>query len=369
MKLGRNENCWCGSMKKYKKCHLNKEKGKRISKAEGVELTNLFTSKKKCSAPKFMKHECSNKVIKAHTLSKSNSLREIAEDGHVMGMKHGLSSMERNSGKLTFEKIGIGSASTFTGFCSIHDKALFSCIEDQRFIESLEQMTFIAYRTLMRELYVKEANKIFAEHAKDFDRGMPLAFQIFWRKKSQELTAGAELSIKDLSHLISAIKASLENKKYNALRHFIIRLADIPKVMGSGVFSPIIDLYGTETQEITLTEKRPAYMILNLLSLDSKGYMIISWLPEDDLIIMKLIKSIIDMEKSKASNKLINLSFMHLENIFSSISWWNSLGEKKGNIEKLMMQGVEHFRYDMNLFDNDQTEYGAISIESHDILN
>ncbi len=26
-KLGRNEPCWCGSGKKYKKCHLNKSDG------------------------------------------------------------------------------------------------------------------------------------------------------------------------------------------------------------------------------------------------------------------------------------------------------------------------------------------------------
>ena len=31
-KLGRNESCWCGSGKKYKKCHLD-EDAKKISKA------------------------------------------------------------------------------------------------------------------------------------------------------------------------------------------------------------------------------------------------------------------------------------------------------------------------------------------------
>jgi SEC-C motif len=25
MKLGRNDQCWCGSGKKYKKCHLDRE--------------------------------------------------------------------------------------------------------------------------------------------------------------------------------------------------------------------------------------------------------------------------------------------------------------------------------------------------------
>ncbi|HFT8046801.1 TPA: SEC-C metal-binding domain-containing protein [Klebsiella pneumoniae] len=28
-KIGRNDSCWCGSGKKYKKCHLGREKEKK----------------------------------------------------------------------------------------------------------------------------------------------------------------------------------------------------------------------------------------------------------------------------------------------------------------------------------------------------
>ncbi len=33
LKLGRNESCWCGSGKKYKKCHLPEEEKKAVAKA------------------------------------------------------------------------------------------------------------------------------------------------------------------------------------------------------------------------------------------------------------------------------------------------------------------------------------------------
>lgn len=32
VKLGRNESCWCGSGKKYKKCHLEEDEGKLSKK-------------------------------------------------------------------------------------------------------------------------------------------------------------------------------------------------------------------------------------------------------------------------------------------------------------------------------------------------
>jgi hypothetical protein len=32
--LGRNDPCWCGSGKKYKKCHLDKDEKKAVKKYE-----------------------------------------------------------------------------------------------------------------------------------------------------------------------------------------------------------------------------------------------------------------------------------------------------------------------------------------------
>ena len=44
--LGRNDLCWCGSGKKYKKCHLKKDELKRVEAAYSAQLTarNLMAS-------------------------------------------------------------------------------------------------------------------------------------------------------------------------------------------------------------------------------------------------------------------------------------------------------------------------------------
>jgi len=36
VKPGRNDLCWCGSEKKYKKCHLPEEQGRAAEKACGL---------------------------------------------------------------------------------------------------------------------------------------------------------------------------------------------------------------------------------------------------------------------------------------------------------------------------------------------
>lgn len=37
--LGRNDLCWCGSGKKYKKCHLKKDELKRVEEAYSAQIT------------------------------------------------------------------------------------------------------------------------------------------------------------------------------------------------------------------------------------------------------------------------------------------------------------------------------------------
>ena len=63
MKLGRNKPCWCGSDKKYKQCHLDRELQEPINKGVIHKQTNGFYSQKYCSVPSSMKAECSRKII------------------------------------------------------------------------------------------------------------------------------------------------------------------------------------------------------------------------------------------------------------------------------------------------------------------
>ena len=119
MKIGRNEKCWCNSGKKFKHCHYGRENETPISKGEAIGYTQKNSLRKCCYVPDSLKHECSKRIINAHTVSKSGSLKEIAdESNHVLGLKISLPNIIKNEGKLIPEKIGINQASTFKGFCS-----------------------------------------------------------------------------------------------------------------------------------------------------------------------------------------------------------------------------------------------------------
>jgi len=61
-------------------------------------------------------------AIKSHSQQKAVALKAIAKNGHVFAL-------DRKTTFIEFGSVGINEASTFKGFCSPHDAALFSNLE------------------------------------------------------------------------------------------------------------------------------------------------------------------------------------------------------------------------------------------------
>lgn len=128
MKVGKNEPCSCGSGKKYKKCCLKKTEEQKYAEAIIGSLSTLRRDSriKRCLHP--TQQECDGSIIKAHAIQNNRILNKIDLDGYVF-------TMDRTS-NLIFQdaqKKGRKIATTFTGFCSYHDKVLFQEIEGREF--------------------------------------------------------------------------------------------------------------------------------------------------------------------------------------------------------------------------------------------
>lgn len=119
MKIGRNASCPCGSGKKYKKRCLNKTDEYRLFEAIASSAQNLKRELqiKKCLHPN--QNECNGKIIKAHAIQNNRILNKIAENGILITLD-GTSHLIFQSSDAKGRKI----ATTFTGFCSYHDKTL-----------------------------------------------------------------------------------------------------------------------------------------------------------------------------------------------------------------------------------------------------
>ena len=100
----------------------------------------------KCLHPK--REECSEKIIKAHSIQNNRILNFISENGKVISMRD------------KFSPIGRGVATTFSGFCSKHDNQLFVDIEDIPYLTgNMKQNFLFSYRALCYEMIAKETAK------------------------------------------------------------------------------------------------------------------------------------------------------------------------------------------------------------------
>ncbi|MGI2108993.1 YecA family protein [Shewanella frigidimarina] len=342
MKLGRNEPCWCGSSRKYKHCHLGREKQSPVDKGTIKKELNSFNSKKYCSVPESQKTDCSKKIIKAHSVSKSSSLKAIAVDGHVYSTfktNHDFSSSKRVRPK----KVGINQASVFTGFCSNHDKQIFAPIEDYAFDTSDVHCFLVAYRSLCRELFVKESVANTFSFARELDKGKALSEQIMIQKMAKYYGSNNDLTMGDLRYLKQKLDNMFLCKEYGDLHHFVIELESPPKAMTSAVVGYTVGFDGELLQTISNDPKNiPDYVFINSFSSDGRGYTVLSWLEEHSVSNLKFLKQLQSTES--ISNSLSTFTFAMVENIYLSPLWWESLNEsQQEKVCEIYAQGaMEH---------------------------
>src|SRR4051794_22167107 len=92
-KRGPNETCWCVSGRKYKHCHMRRDKLLQTGYLHPVDAREALQHAKNflqqnnrrpaCFCPPAFRSECSDRIVKAHTISRSSALDLISERDRV----------------------------------------------------------------------------------------------------------------------------------------------------------------------------------------------------------------------------------------------------------------------------------------------
>jgi len=332
MKYGRNDICWCGSGRKFKKCHLDREKQEPVKHWEvGAQFRKDFSAKV-CSVPAAMQGECSEQIIRAHTVPRAGSLAKIAEKGHVLGFVFSLENMIKNNGVLQPQLVGINNASTFTGFCSNHDNALFSSVEKHLFTGSQEQCFLLAYRALARESYTKLAASVSAENHSNLDQGRSISEQMRIQAISGLYGAAVGVGVEDNQHHKARFDAILTSQDFSSVRSYIITFDEPPPIMCSGAFSPETDFAGKQLQNLSDYATIPHTISVTSFYGGALGHVVFTWMPEDDPVCMPYIQSLACIPDANLASTLVRIFFETFENIHISPSWWRSLSAEQQKV-------------------------------------
>ncbi|SNT68294.1 SEC-C motif-containing protein [Amphiplicatus metriothermophilus] len=327
--VGRNESCWCGSGKKYKRCHWNRENQSPIPVWSAADAFKAAHSQCLCLAPQNLASACSGKIVKAHTVPRSGSLKRIAKDGHVYGWSFSdLNKRANHQGIPQPTRIGLNIASTFMGFCDAHDNAIFKPVENEKFVFSPEQCFLLGYRALAYEKYMKDAQANSINIIRDVDKGWSLNHQISHQNGVALYTHGVTAGQRDIDEDKSFYDNVLTSEDYSSMRSYIVKFEKTPTIMCSGRLAPIYDFTGALLQDGCDPNVKLRHLSLNSFASGDGGAVVFTWLEDSDNVCVPFARSLHATDHAILADTLTRLMFENLQNIYWSPTWWDNLPDE-----------------------------------------
>jgi SEC-C motif-containing protein len=321
----RNAPCWCGSGKKYKKCHLNRETAQPPNIFSVAQQQRKLFQRKQCLHPE-APAACKGAIVRAHTVRRRADLATIARDGHVYQGRADPGTLLRTGGRVEAQLIGIREASTFLGFCEGHDAATFAALETRSFAATAEQCFLLAYRALSKELYLKAAQLDSSSLLRDADKGRSVALQLAVQHEVEVMEAAAAESLSNLNHHKSLFDADLLASNYSNIRFTVFNLDRPPELVCGGVTEPHYSFAGRQLQHMDqLGLERWDLVSFSLLATETGGAAVFAWRSNSDTSARALVDSLLALKKKLQPHALVRFALEHFENTFLAPSWWEGL--------------------------------------------
>lgn len=323
-KLGRNDLCWCGAGKKYKRCHLQRERQEPVRLQELIDEQNRAGNLSMCMHPDAGPGECVGPIVRAHTIQRAGGLYRIAVGGHVYGFCPDIARLPNSGGLFMPQRIGIKQASTFTGFCATHDSQLFRPIETRLFSGTPEQSALLGYRAVCREMFAKKVAMRGASVIKKLDRGKAMEDQIFLQQLAVDHEAGLRAGLQDVTAFKGAYDSMIAATDFSSAGHYIVSLDRVPDIMCSGVFAPEADFCGGSLQKLYPLDEPVDHVAFSLFANDTGGAAVFSWVKPNPTAV-RLSASIGRVPDDQLPGLIACFCFEFFENTFWSPKWWDQL--------------------------------------------
>ena len=286
---------------------------------------------------------CSGTPISSHTISKSLYLLQIAEDNKVLSWETDHWAAEALSVTELASQTTV-KASTFPGFCSIHDSSLFKCLDDKPFMATREQLFMFAYRTHCREVHCKKAQILGFPQPEDVARlhGHPepeKAMHSWFAKLNIESMAVGERD--GLIHH-QRLDNILNSADYHRMCSCVIPFSwdAKPFMATAGSFYPDFDVTGKPIQDFGDAMKVLNTIHVTILPASGQSYAIFSFLDVETNGPQQLIESMI--KSSRLGDLIAWLPFCYIENTVVRPSWWNTCSsEMKKAIKEAFHDGID----------------------------
>lgn len=351
-----NERCWCGSNKKWKKCHKNRHL-EPSNMNHSIPEMNEIKKQGFCLHPLSSSSSCNGGIIDAHTVQKKGGgLISISEkkQSEVSTFNPFNNKFGKNPTNIFNPRIA--SASTIRAFCKKHDCEIFSPIENDNLTLSKENAFLFSFRALSYEYFAKKKILETSSIMRDYiDRGMQFEDQ----RKTQEFI-NYNLNMHNYEFRVMELKKNLYDKifiekKFDLVRYYAIWFDGTLPITSCGIFSPEYDFSGKKINNFNRES-----ISLNIISFQGKSIALFGWLDNIGNASQRYIDSL-KLMNDKA-NAVIYAAFKEIENVYFKPSFFENLSiSEQQEIRSVAYTGTP-FMKDENSFLKLSKSYSQLKV-------
>lgn len=311
---------------------MNKERSKVFS----CLVEQLNKRRNWCFWPR---EQCNNAAIRAHSVQNARILDRLCHNGHVvmpkikLGRKTGLD--------IEFRPVGRNIATTFTGLCAKHDRALFSPIENDSIkLTDRQHLFLLAYRAVLKEAY--DSTKAMVDTHLTYFKGIELGL---WPGDVPSDAGIHDLDMKILAFQTFLVRGFFDeayrNSDWDAVDHKVFYCQSRPALAVNSMFTTDLPSNVTDTA---------AYTMLNIFPEDCRTTAVIfSFLREDRTQAEAAFGDIWSRnERYYQQYQLSKLILKNAGNFAISPMLYEKFEEKKiNNIRKYFIKNIGHSSYEM----------------------
>ncbi|MFZ2406146.1 MAG: hypothetical protein WAW41_13490, partial [Methylobacter sp.] len=265
-----------------------------------------------------------NSIIDAHSIQRNRSLSSIARNGEVYVVARNIGNLKKNGDNLTYKKARIKSFSTFAGFCQYHDNELFKSIDDFPLTPTEQQIFLYAYRSLCRELFVKENSLALIDsqikcHNNKADIGLLNTHKV-----------ARTFSFDNLKRHKSEYDKSLKSKSYSDIKYVVFISKQKPCIAFSGLFWPDFDFLGKQLQNLGDYKTKLELITMCSAPMDDNNWgFLFAWHKNSSNICNSFMESLATAiyNNCDIGDLLFRLVISNCENLAISPQWWEKLSE------------------------------------------
>lgn len=294
---------------------------------ESANRYRKFFKRKNRKADMCLFPGCSQRAIRAHSISKSTCLQSISRESHVLWTHFDYRDNLLNSGSPPLKREGVMDATTFHGFCNAHD-GIFIDIDLDPHLTSKKAIFLHAYRTLAREYWWQKSSKMAFINAvgEAALRSFPSPNPIPNVQGRQTLLDGYSFQIYTIGRLKELFDQAILTENWDIVRGYEISFKQSCPIANAIGHLGDFTFDGRALQTPTIIEHPEAPLIFMLILPTVESCKFISvWHEKTDRFARPFIQSLDELPDDRKSDALLRFFFLQYGNLAISEEWWFSL--------------------------------------------